>query len=305
MKSIRKPLIAGVMITSLLLTNLTGCGVSSASGDATESSQNSTSESSTSSENIFAFTEDSDMELTSTTIAGRVTGISDNTISLDIADLSDIEFPGPGQRPESEGNSATDGQSESEQTPSEKPEDGAAPKKPEEGQALEEPGNDDQKRPDGRKDFSLDLDSLTYVAGTLTIEDESMLLTATQRTLMSLFRGGDRQKGNMGEASNMPDLGSASDSSDSSDSESSDQESTDNSAQDPSDSSAEKGDEFSNRQMPEEENEEPVSLSDITEGSLILITFDENGTITAIHVITDTDFLTQEQSPAQEQSDPQ
>ncbi|MGN0312519.1 MAG: hypothetical protein ACI4CC_07070 [Lachnospiraceae bacterium] len=305
MKSIRKPIVTGVMITSLLLTSLTGCGTSSASGNAEGSSQDNSSDTSTSSENTFAFTEASDMELTSTTIVGRVTGISDNTISLDIADLSDIEFPGPGQRPESEGNSTTDGQSESEQTPPEKPEDGAAPEKPEEGQAPEEPGSDDQKRPDGRKDFSLDLDSLTYVAGTLTIEDESMLLTATQRTLMSLFRGGDRQKGNIGEASNMPDLGSASGSSDSSDSESSDQESTDNFAQDPSDSSAEKGDEFHDGQMPEEETEEPVSLSDITEGSLILITFDENGTITAIHVITDTDFLTQDQTSAQDQSDPQ
>ena len=302
MKSIRKPIVTGVMITSLLLTSLTGCGTSSASGNAEGSSQDNASDTSTSSENTFAFTEASDMELTSTTIAGRVTGISDNTISLDIADLSDIEFGGPGQRPESEGNSATDGQSESEQTPPEKPEDGAVPEKPEEGQALEEPGNDDQKRPDGRKDFSLDLDSLTYVAGTLTIEDESMLLTATQRTLMSLFRGGDRQKGNLGGNSNMPDLGSA----ESSTSDSSDTDTESSTIPDKdSDTDPDNSQNPPENKMPGDETEEPVSLSDISEGAIVLITFDENGTITAIHVITDTDFLTQDQPQNPDQSDPQ
>ena len=100
----------------------------------------------------------------------------------------------------------------------------------------------------------------------------------------------------------MPDLGSA----ESSTSDSSDTDTESSTIPDKdSDTDPDNSQNPPENKMPGDETEEPVSLSDISEGAIVLITFDENGTITAIHVITDTDFLTQDQPQNPDQSDPQ
>lgn len=247
-----KRLAGCMMIATLILGAMTGCGTTSSSADATQASE-STETTAETEANEFSFQVDCDLETSDTTLVGTVTAVSGSEVTLNIYDTSTMQGmggPGNGEAPDGE---APSGEKPDGEAPSGEKPDGEAPS----GENTEGQAPDGQGGP-GMMNF--DFDSLTTYEGVLTINDESMITSGNQRSIMEAFMGNGNKMA--GDASKMTDLGSSSESSD---------------------------DETSQ----EDQSTENVSLSDIEEGDLVLITFDEDGKITKIVVIQDTSFLDQ------------